>query len=80
MLAVGVLIVGDVGNIVEGVARKDALLLIVHHLHSIFGQRESPLVQFAGHPWQPTLALMHVHETKLITIRYHKTLCLHMTL
>ena len=68
MLAVGVLIVGDVGNVVEGVARKDALLLVVHHLHSIFGQRENPLVQFAGHPWQPTLVL---HGTKLTSVRCH---------
>ena len=67
MLTVGVLIVGDVGDVVKGVACKDTLFLVVHHLHSIFGQRENPLVQFAGHPWQPTLALMHVHETKLIS-------------
>ena len=51
VLAVCVLIVGDVGNIVERVAGKDTLLLVVHHLHSVFGQRENPFIQFTGHPW-----------------------------
>ena len=67
VLAVRVLIVGDIGDVVERVAGKDSLFLVVHHLHTIFGQRDDTFVQFTGHPWQPTLALMCRKQTSTLS-------------
>ncbi len=63
MFAIGVLIVGDVGYGVEGVATVDTLSLGVSDLHTIFGNGDDTLVLFTGYPWQPTLALYGQERT-----------------
>ena len=54
---VRVLVVSDVGDTLQGVAREHTLLLVVRHLDAIFGEREDLYVTCAGHPGHSTMTL-----------------------